>query len=120
MTSCLIHKFGLMNRRMTHADPVFRALADPTRRAVFERVAAGETHVAALTVGLSVSQPAVSQHLAALKTAGLVRERREGRRIYYRAELAGLEPLADWMVRAGAFWPIRVERLKKLLERMEP
>ena len=105
---------------MTHADPVFRALADPTRRAVFERLAAGETHVAALTIGLSVSQPAVSQHLAALKTAGLVRERREGRRTYYRAEPAGLEPLVDWMARAGAFWPDRVERLKRLLERMDP
>jgi DNA-binding transcriptional ArsR family regulator len=109
-----------MNKLMTHTDSVFRALADPTRRAVFERVAAGETHVAALTVGLSVSQPAVSQHLAALKTAGLVRDRREGRRTYYRAEPAGLEPLVDWMARAGAYWPERVERLRKLLERMDP
>jgi DNA-binding transcriptional ArsR family regulator len=105
---------------MTHADSVLRALADPTRRAVFERVAAGETHVAALTNGLSVSQPAVSQHLATLKSAGLVRERREGRRTYYRAEPAGFEPLVDWMARAGAFWPDRVERLKELLKRMEP
>ena len=104
---------------MAQPDRVFRALADPTRRAVFERVVAGETHVAALTAGLGVSQPAVSQHLAALKTAGLVRERRDGRRTYYRAEPDGLEPLVDWMAKAGAFWPGRVERLKELLKRMD-
>jgi DNA-binding transcriptional ArsR family regulator len=104
---------------MNQPDMVFRALADPTRRAVFERIAAGETHVAALTAGLDVTQPAVSQHLAALKLAGLVRERREGRRTYYRAEPAGLDPLVDWMARAGAFWPQRVERLKDLLRRMD-
>ena len=104
---------------MTQSDTVFRALADPTRRAVFERIAAGETHVAALTSGLTVSQPAVSQHLAALKLAGLVRERRDGRRTYYRAEPAGLDPLVDWMARAGAVWPERVERLKDLLKGMD-
>ena len=105
---------------MAQADPIFRALADPTRRAVFERIAAGESHVAALTAGLSVTQPAVSQHLVALKQAGLVRERRAGRRTYYRAEPSGLEPLVEWMTAAGAFWPGRVDRLKDLLARMDP
>jgi DNA-binding transcriptional ArsR family regulator len=105
---------------MFEIDPVFRALGDPTRRAVYERLAAGESHVASLTAGLSVSQPAVSQHLAALKSAGLVRERREGRRTYYRADPQGLAPLVDWMARTSAFWPERIERLKDLLERMDP
>jgi DNA-binding transcriptional ArsR family regulator len=105
---------------MIEADPVFRALGDPTRRAVYERLAAGESHVAGLTAGLAVSQPAVSQHLAALKAAGLVNERREGRRTYYSVEPQGLAPLVDWMARTRAFWPERIERLKELLERMDP
>lgn len=103
---------------MIEAD-VFRALGDPTRRAVYERLSAGEMNVADLTAGLAISQPAVSQHLAALRLAGLVRERREGRRTYYRLEPAGLSPLIDWMARTGAFWPERIERLKDLLKRMD-
>lgn len=98
---------------------VFRALSDPTRRSVYERLSDGEMNVADLKAGLAISQPAVSQHLAALRLAGLVRERREGRRTYYRIEPAGLHPLIDWMARTGAFWPGRIERLKDLLERMD-
>jgi len=98
---------------------VFRALSDPTRRTVYERLSDGEMNVADLKAGLAISQPAVSQHLAALRLAGLVRERREGRRTYYRIEPAGLHPLIDWMARTGAFWPGRIERLKDLLKRMD-
>ena len=98
---------------------IFRALGDPTRRAVYERLSAGEMNVADLTAGLAISQPAVSQHLAALRLAGLVRERREGRRTFYRTEPAGLAPLIEWVARAGAFWPDRIERLKDLLQRMD-
>lgn len=104
---------------MLASDQVFRALGDPTRREVYERLAAGEAHVAELTAGLSITQPAVSQHLASLKAAGLVRQRRVGRRTYYRVEPKGLEPLVDWMARTRAFWPERVERLKDLLTRMD-
>ncbi|HEV7157265.1 MAG TPA: metalloregulator ArsR/SmtB family transcription factor [Caulobacteraceae bacterium] len=98
---------------------LFRALGDPTRRAVYERLAAGEMNVAGLTALLDVTQPAVSQHLAALKGAGLVSERREGRRTYYKAEPAGLDPLMDWMARTSALWPERIERLRDLLKRMD-
>jgi DNA-binding transcriptional ArsR family regulator len=98
---------------------VFRALSDPTRRSVYERLSDGEMNVADLTAGLAISQPAVSQHLAALRLAGLVRERRDGRRTYYRTEPGGLSPLIDWMARTGAFWPGRIERLKDLLKRMD-
>jgi DNA-binding transcriptional ArsR family regulator len=98
---------------------LFRALGDPTRRAVYERLAAGEMNVAGLTALLDVTQPAVSQHLAALKGAGLVSERREGRRTYYKAEPAGLDPLMEWMARTGALWPERIERLRDLLKRMD-
>jgi DNA-binding transcriptional ArsR family regulator len=99
---------------------IFRALGDPTRRAVFEALAAGEMSVSQITASLPVSQPAVSQHLAALRGAGLVAERRQGRRAFYRIEPQGLGPLADWLDRYRAFWPRRVERLKAVLEEMEP
>ncbi|WP_425280398.1 ArsR/SmtB family transcription factor [Pseudaminobacter salicylatoxidans] len=98
---------------------IFRALADPTRRAVFERLAAGEMSVGDLKAGFDVSQPAVSQHLAALRKAGLVSERREGRNVFYRITPEGLAPLANWMQRYRDFWPERVERLKTVLKEMD-
>ena len=98
---------------------VFRALADPTRRAVFERLVGCEMTVSDLTSGFSVSQPAISQHLAALRGVGLVTERRAGRFAYYRAEPQALAPLVDWIVRYRAFWPERIERLKDVLKGMD-
>ncbi len=98
---------------------VFRALADPTRRAVFERLAGREMTVSELKAGFEVSQPAISQHLAALKGAGLVSERREGRFAYYRIAPEGLAPLAEWVERYRAFWPERIERLKTVLKEMD-
>ena len=95
---------------------VFRALSDPTRRAVFERLCGHEMNVAEITAGFPVSQPAISQHLAALRRAGLVRERREGRRAYYRSDPGGLEPLAAWMERYRQFWPERLQKLKRVLK----
>ena len=99
---------------------VFRALADPTRRAVFERLAGREMTVSALKLGFEVSQPAISQHLAALRGAGLVRERREGRFAYYSVDPSGLNDLAAWVDRYRAFWPPRIERLKALVEGLDP
>lgn len=98
---------------------VFRALADPTRRAVFERLAGREMTVSALKQGFEVSQPAISQHLAALRGAGLVRERREGRFAYYSIDPGGLSALAAWVDRYRAFWPPRIERLKTLVEGLD-
>ena len=98
---------------------IFRALADPTRRAVYERLTAGEMSVSQLRTGMSVSQPAVSQHLAVLRGAGLVSERRAGRNAYYRADPQGLEPLLSWVERYRAFWPERIERLKAVLKDMD-
>jgi DNA-binding transcriptional ArsR family regulator len=100
---------------------VMRALADPTRRAVFERIArGGEISVAELTRGSGVTQGAVSQHLKALKTAGLVAERPEGRKIYYRAEPEGLGPLVDWMSHYGLFWRERFADIRNLLKEIDP
>src|SRR3954454_15995703 len=102
-------------------EDVFRALADPTRRAIFERlVRDGEQTVRALTDRAGVSQPAVSKHLGVLKLAGLVRDRPEGRSVHYRAEPQGLAPLMDWMNHYGAFWRDRFDRLENLLDRMDP
>lgn len=99
---------------------VFRALADPRRRAIFERLTRGEAAVKDLTARFGISQPAVSQHLAALKAAGLVSGRRAGRRVYYRVEPRGLKPLVDWIAHYRAFWTDRAGRLERLLEKMNP
>ena len=102
------------------APDLFRTLADPTRRAVFERLAGeGELSVGALVTGSGVSQPAVSQHLAVLRPAGLVTERREGRFVRYAAAPEGLKPLADWMAHYAVFWRERFDRLEDLLKRMD-
>ncbi|MDB5352007.1 MAG: sdpR 2 [Planctomycetota bacterium] len=101
-------------------DELFRALGDPTRRAIFERlVSEGEQTVRALTDHAGISQPAVSKHLGVLKTAGLVRDRPEGRQTHYSAEPKGLEPLINWMKHYGVFWRDRFDRLEQLLEKMD-
>lgn len=104
---------------MAAEDRIFHALADPSRRAIFESLAHGEAAVKDLTARFDISQPAVSQHLAALKGAGLVRGRREGRLVYYSVEPRGLKPLVDWIAHYRAFWTERVDRLERLLERMD-
>jgi DNA-binding transcriptional ArsR family regulator len=104
---------------MAREAQVFRALADPSRRAIFERLAQGESAVNALTARFRISQPAVSQHLAALRSAGLVSQRRNGRHVYYRIATAGLRPLVDWLSHYEAFWPQRLDTLQALLEKMD-
>ena len=104
----------------TVADDVFKALADPTRRALFERLARdGEQTVHALTDRAGVSQPTVSKHLGVLKIANLVSDRAEGRETYYSAHPQALAPLIDWMSLYGAFWRERLDRLESLLKRMD-
>ncbi|WP_274628850.1 ArsR/SmtB family transcription factor [Arvimicrobium flavum] len=100
-------------------DTIFRALSDPTRRSVYERLAAAEMTVTEVRVGMAVSQPAISQHLAVLRDAGLITERRQGRFAYYRVAPDALAPLADWVERYRTFWPARVEKLKDVLKEME-
>jgi DNA-binding transcriptional ArsR family regulator len=103
------------------ADDVFKALADPTRRAIFERLARdGEQTVHALTDRAGISQPGVSKHLAVLKTARLVRDRREGRETHYSARPQALAPMLDWMSFYSDFWGDRFDRLESLLKRMDP
>lgn len=102
------------------APDIFRALGDGTRRGLFERLAReGELTVGALTRGAAVSQPAVSQHLKALREAGLVSEARQGRQVLYRARPEGLRPLMDWMGFYAAFWRERFDALEDTLKRMD-
>ncbi|WP_315831523.1 metalloregulator ArsR/SmtB family transcription factor [Bradyrhizobium prioriisuperbiae] len=98
-----------------------KTLADPTRRAVFERIARkGEVTAGALTKAARVSQPAVSQHLRALHDAGLVMERRDGRNVHYRIDAKGLAPMIDWLGHYAVFWRERFDNLEKLLEETGP
>ena len=100
---------------------VMRTLADPTRRAVFERiVGSDEITVVELTRGSGVTQGALSQHLKSLRQAGLVAERPEGRNVYYRAQPAGLAPLVDWMDHQAVFWRERFANLRTLLKEIDP
>ncbi len=104
----------------TAHDRLFRTLADPTRRAIFERLCkAGEQTVSALTLEAGVSQPAVSKHLGVLKQAGLVRDRHEGRQTHYSAQLGALAPLMDWTRQMAGFWESRFDDLEDLLKRMD-
>ncbi len=108
------------NVKKAAAHHVFRALADPTRRAIFEELSRkGEQTVHALTRSAGVSQPAVSKHLTVLKRARLVEHRREGRETHYRAQPDALAPMVDWLNHYGAFWRERFGRLEELLERMD-
>ena len=98
------------------ADNLFKALSDPTRRAIFEHLARdGEQTVHALTRRAGVSQPAVSKHLTVLKRAKLVRHRHEGRETHYSAEPKALAPMIDWLSYYGTFWRERIDELEKLL-----
>ena len=99
---------------------VMKTLADPTRRAVFERIAReGEVAATGLVRGSRVSQPAISQHLRALREAGLVTERRDGRQIHYRIAPRGLAPLINWLGHYQLFWRERFDNLEKLLKETE-
>ncbi len=104
----------------TQIDAVLRALGDPTRRALFERMAKSELRVSELTRESGVTQGAVSQHLKLLKQAGLVSERPEGRNVFYRARPGGLAPLFNWLSHYDAFWRERFGDLRSLLKEIDP
>jgi len=110
------YRLGMTDRH----DMLFRTLADPTRRAIFERLCRqGEQTVGALTAQAGISQPAVSKHLGVLKQAGLVRDRHEGRQTHYSAQLGALAPLIDWTGEMAGFWHKRFDDLEDLLKRMD-
>ena len=94
-----------------------QCLSDPTRRVVFERLRAGPQSVGALASGLPVSRPAVSQHLKALKMAGLVHDRSEGTRRVYFIDPQGLGELRRWL---DQFWGDALEAFKQEVEAPNP
>src|ERR1700735_4032694 len=101
-------------------DMLFRTLADPTRRAIFERLCReGEKTVGALTARAKVSQPAGSKHLGGLEEAGVGGGRHEGRQPHYSAQLGALAPLMDWTSQMAGFWQSRFDDLEDLLKRMD-
>jgi DNA-binding transcriptional ArsR family regulator len=95
---------------------IFKALADPTRRAIFEKLAIGSMNASALRDGMDISQPAMSQHLAVLRNARLVREERRGRFVNYEVDPDGLALIAGWLAKYRAYWPARIDALKALLK----
>lgn len=104
----------------TAPELLFKTLADPTRRALYERLCRdGEQTVGALTVLAGVSQPAVSKHLGLLKQAGLVLDRPDGRQTHYSARRGALAPLIDWTSQMTGFWERRFDDLEDLLKRMD-
>lgn len=98
---------------------IFKALADPTRRAIFEKLADGSMNASALRKGMTISQPAISQHLSVLRDAGLVREERQGRYVNYEVDPDGLAHIAQWLTKYRAYWPARIDALKSLLKDMD-
>ena len=108
-----------MQSATTPTDRIFQVLADPSRRAIFESLTRGEAAVKDLTARFDISQPAVSQHLATLKAAGMVNARRDGRNVYYRVQPRGMKPLINWIAHYRAFWMEHVGRLDQLLEKMD-
>ena len=99
---------------------LMKTLADPTRRAVYERIMQkGAATVGELVKGSQVSQPAISQHLRVLRDARLVSEQRKGRQVFYRPLPEGLSPLVDWMGHYHQFWRERFDRIEILLKEMD-
>jgi DNA-binding transcriptional ArsR family regulator len=98
---------------------IFKALADPTRRAIYDKLAAGAMNASCLREGFEISQPAMSQHLAVLRNAKLVREERQGRFVNYEVDPEGLTHIAQWLAKYRAYWPARIDALKVLLKDMD-
>jgi DNA-binding transcriptional ArsR family regulator len=98
---------------------IFKALADPTRRAIFDKLATGSMNASALREGMPITQSAMSQHLAVLRNAHLIREEKQGRFVNYDVDPDGVALIAQWLAKYRAFWPERIDSLKTLLKDME-
>lgn len=104
-----------MHRAAANAD-VFRAISDPTRRAILDRLRGGPTPVNALADDFEQSRPAISKHLRVLRDAQLVTEERVGRERLYRLHPAPLKEVAGWIESYRAFWQLNLNQLKRYLE----
>lgn len=115
----LHHTLAIANVLTMIENALFKALADPTRRHIFEKLAEGGQHASALREGVAISQSAMSQHLAVLRDAGLVSEQRQGRFVYYEVDPRGLAHIGNWLQRYRAYWPARMGALQDLLKEMD-
>ena len=97
----------------------FTAIVEPRRRQILDHLRAGPASVNELVDALRMPQPAVSKHLRALKTAGLVQDRHQGRQTHYSARSEALAPLVDWTGRMAGFWESRFDDLEDLMKRMD-
>jgi DNA-binding transcriptional ArsR family regulator len=105
-------------RELAAADPVFAALADPTRRQLIETLAGGGGATASgLAADLPITRQAVAKHLAALARARLVRRRRVGRETRYTLDPAPLSDAAEWIARVGGEWDDRLAALERVMQR---
>src|SRR5213080_3573280 len=102
-----------------HLDAMFAALADPTRRALLERLAAGEASVTELAEPFAMSQPAISKHLKVLERAGLISRGRDAQRRPRRLEVQPLADATEWLERYRRFWERRFRRLDALLDELK-
>jgi DNA-binding transcriptional ArsR family regulator len=100
-------------------DATFAALADPTRRAILARLAAGEATVTELAAPFDMSQPAISKHLKVLERAGLVSRGRDAQRRPCRLEARPLKAVTDWLERYRGYWQESYQRLDALLEELK-
>lgn len=98
---------------------IFKALADPTRRKLFDKLASGSMNASDLRVGMEISQSAISQHLSVLRNSGLVRENRQGRFVYYEVDRDGVALITAWLTQYRNYWPERIDALKSLLKDMD-
>jgi DNA-binding transcriptional ArsR family regulator len=105
-----------MSRSRSVEDAVFRAIADPTRRALLDALAEGDRPAGDLGRPFAISQPGLSQHLRVLREVGLVRERREGRRRIYRLNPRPLKRVHAWVAAYERFWRRRLDALEDYLE----
>src|SRR6476661_7929778 len=103
-----------MHRARADSD-VFRAIADPTRRAILDRLRAGPAPVNALAAGFSLSRPAISKHLRILRDSNLVREQRQGRERLYQLHPMPLQSAIGWLEGYRSFWQQSLTNLKRLL-----
>ncbi len=98
------------------ASDVFRAIADPTRRAILDRLATGPATVNTLAANFAQTRPGISKHLRVLRDCGVVTETKTGRERHYRLKPAALQPVDTWLLRYRALWPTQLNALKAYLE----
>jgi DNA-binding transcriptional ArsR family regulator len=103
--------------RAASSSDVFNAIAEPQRRAILEFLAGDERPVGDIVDALELAQPSVSKHLRVLRDVGLVRARRDGRRVMYRTNATGLKPLHEWAAIFERYWKGQLHRIKERAER---